>query len=137
MRHGHARRGAVSKGFLVVAAIAIVGTPAGFLGYKLNAAGKRSVAERQDAGRVLFSFPLHDENREYFDRLIDSAHPVAFKEGYRMGGLLAQAEFDEAVYNRALADELLRLMRAQNDERASELADALDEHFVKHPALFN
>ena len=80
---------------------------------------------RGEAVAIVENVQGYGSNADYFQLLIDHAHPVAFEEAYRMGGRRRSAEFDDARYVQVLFATMLD--KAKSEQR-SKIANALETH---------
>lgn len=121
----------MSVGFLVAALVALVGVPAGFLGYKAVQESKRSAEVFAGAPDAYAGFEGREAHAEYLRWVLDRAHPVAFDHAYSSGGLFKPAEFDELEYRIVLGEEMVRIMREAPEQERRGVADELERYFNK------
>ncbi len=77
-------------GFVVVAG--------GLIGMKYCDQGEADADVKGQAAEVVSQLPDYAGNEEYYASLIETAHPTAFDDSYRMGGRRTSSKFDDERY---------------------------------------
>lgn len=96
-------------GLLVLGVIAV-------FGWQAYSKSQASADVRAQSVKLLESFPLYAQHKDFYQSAFDQAHQTAFDQSYRHGGRRRSASFDEGKYVSLLVDSIKRQATAAGNE---------------------